>query len=141
MENTKFELGPFQKEWIKNLKENPNRQTTSCLGSKLGGDYQACCLGEGLVTYHKMMNLPEPFIESNLAHKYKEISDGNSYCYLNASWSLLGLVCEKGSLINKKLPINGKFTSLAEANDGGANWAEIAEYMENNPENIFVKSI
>lgn len=121
-------LGPFQKKWIQSLKDNSTRQTNSCLARKEGDTYKACCLGEGLIIYNNHFNIPNNF-------KNDYLYDGHSKFYLVESYKLLGLRDIRGSLKSYNR------TSLASMNDSGDSWKYIANFMEEKPNEIFIKSI
>lgn len=134
----KFELGPKQKQWIKDLKKYPERQTAYYLGSKENGKIQACCLGQGLITL-----LGE---EAFLGGSYIEDGEGETSCLEN-SFKLLGLRSAIGTFKEKvyleefTFPRGGGgFSSLLAMNDNGVPWKVIADYMEEQPENVFKES-
>lgn len=127
-----FVLGPLQREWIKSLREHPERQESEQLGSGNLNDYTACCLGELLVCAHRVLpNFPSPF-------KNGHIVDSDSKAYLSFSFERFGLFNSTGSIDNGS--IGGYFT-LAYANDHGVTWPEIADFIESNPEKVFTHSV
>jgi hypothetical protein len=130
-----MELGEIQKAWIKSLRENGHRQYKNGLGFKESDDeYFACCLGEGLCVLKKFKGENIPFIEGVL-------QDGGDKEVLARSYEELGLINSKGEL-KESIVINGiERDSLAELNDLAFSWAEIADYIEQNPENVFTKSV
>lgn len=146
MENKEpFELGPLQKLWIQFLREHPERQTKDILGRKAGDDYVACCLGELHLCYHRLNNLPLPFITID---KHEFIIDTYDYnnLQLDASFKDYGLHDANGSFKFKHMEAvmgggSKYYTSLAIANDAGATWVQIADFIEANPECVFEKSV
>lgn len=123
-----MKLGPLQRKWVETLKKYPHRQTTKVLGErKKNGHIKACCLGQALLCLleHKGEELPVgeltsggPSIRSELSEHYEE----------------LGLYDDVGQ-------IYGSDDCLAEMNDHGRTWKEIAEFIESNPEKVFTKSV
>jgi len=138
-----MELGPIQKEWIKSLREHPERQTTGHLGAKMGNgkDYKACCLGEGLCILRRLdgqdpLNFFEPGgrLLDNAEHNY----------LLSETAERLGLHDGKGSLKGEVDSVevrSHRLYSLSSANDTGMTWPEIADFIEKHPESVFAKSV
>lgn len=133
----KFELGPLQKEWVKTLREHPERQHTGSLGYKDGDIWNLCCLGQLLVLAKG---------ESVLSYL------GNVYCnssstQLEKYYGDYGLKDEEGRFYDdnghsiSSLIGGTHFFSLADANDGGLTWPEIADFIEANPEKVFTKAV
>lgn len=127
----KLEPGSIQRQWLKNLKEHPERQMKQQLAKRDRNDeYHACCLGEYLIYYNRIKSHKKIWIDN-------EIYDGESTGFLNSSWKKLGLNGMKGELLR---PCE-KYSSLSSMNDYGMTWSEISEYVEQNFENVFTKSI
>ena len=136
---TKFELGPIGKAWVKSLRENPERQMSSQLGEKNeDGTYKACCLGEYALVASEM--------NPSIAQLVEWDSHGELYCgsieFLEDAYKELGLKSYRGSL-SKPLVVSDDvvYYSLADMNDDGMSWPEIADYVEANPHNVFTKPV
>jgi hypothetical protein len=123
-----MELGPIQKAWIASLRAHPERQMTGKLGERRSnGTYQACCLGEGGliagVCHWNASGTLESMVET-----------GNSGTLGGGAYNSLGLYGPTGK--NKKKPM-----SLSSINDAGTSWSEIADMLEDNPEDWFQRSV
>lgn len=126
---TKFKLGPLQKAWVKELREHPERQIMGELGSGNIDKFKACCLGQ----LHVCAKGKNAFNERG------EIDDGD-LGYLH-SCTDYGLRSSGGSLKDFHSFSNGTYTCLSNANDGGVPWSELADFIEQNPEKVFTKSV
>lgn len=138
-----MELGILQKEWIKSLREHPERQTKDILGYREDdGSYKACCLGELLICYRKLQGVD--LFDFNGTKDY--LIDGvEDYGSLYESYEEFGLHTPNGAIYklsvgNDPLDIRSQ-NSLAQANDNGFTWLQIADFIENNPEAVFTKSV
>lgn len=118
-----FIFGPIQTEWLKSLKEHPERQLKGSLGKKYpDGTYKACCLGEaGLIAG---------------VCEWREVGDQVIlYVKESSQLSVLVDVYETIGLFNSE----GRRTSgypemsLAIMNDSGKTWPEIAAIIEADP--------
>ena len=120
----KFEFGPIQKQWLKNLKEHPERQYKEALGVKpVGSSYEACCLGELALL-------------AGVAHW----SEGILFC--GEDKETTGMYYEKlGLRSGVGSPKSGHHSSLATLNDDEMTWPEIAAHVEKYPEVYFTKSV
>lgn len=139
-----MELGTLQKAWVKSLREHPERQSHAKLGqihNRETNNYTACCLGELKLVYCQLNNLPLPFNEDGYITDSSGASSGSSQSYLVGSWEKFGLRSDGGKIMVSMEKDGRSFPSLAHANDGGITWAEIADYIEANPENVFTKSV
>lgn len=131
-----MELGKIQKAWLSDLRKYPERQYNSSLGIKdLSGNIKACCLGQALLTLCEI-EVTEPTWKVTATSIYLRLDDEGFFNYLHNSFQKLGLRDGTGSFIDKNL----KHESLAQMNDGGLSWSEIADYIETNPENVFAES-
>lgn len=138
-----MELGPIQKEWIKSLREHPERQMSGHLGAKSedGKNYKACCLGEGLCMLRRLegkdpLNFFEPGgrLLDNVEHNY----------LIPETADKLGLHDGKGQLKGEVAYIQARghrLYSLSSANDTGMTWPEIADFIEKYPDSVFTKSV
>ena len=128
-----MKLGKKQQEWVNQLKKYPERQYSSKLGHKDANDkIRACCLGQALICMKGRWAFDED----------GEIYDGSSD-YPKNSFEDIGLITYTGEFKDGKYHQIGDCyqKSLADANDDGATWLEIAEFIENNPEVVFNKSV
>lgn len=140
-----MKLGKLQKAWIENLRKYPERQTINILGEKVGNSYKACCLGELLITSCRLKSKRFPFNDKG------ELVDGTnafSDSILHKSYSSFGLKDRQGSFnpgaFFGGVKIKGyvkHFASLANMNDNGVTWLEIADFVESNPSLVFDKSV
>ena len=130
-----MELGPIQKAWLKNLREHPERQMQDQLGRLTpDGGYEACCLGEALLTLHRAQGTED----SDMFNRDDTLYDHNAMDTLESSYDELGLHDETGSFLHERLDDEA---SLAEANDAGYSWLAIADFIEENPETVFSRSV
>lgn len=129
-----YQFTPLQLLWLVTLEKHPERQGKDILGSGSPEKYTACCLGQLLVCSYEIENKPI----SKLFNNSGLIEDNKFWTgTLTHSSSLFGLKSNVGSLGTEVL-INGKIhNSLASMNDGGVTWPEIANYIRENPENVF----
>lgn len=144
-----MELGPIQKQWIADLRTYPERQYTNRLGIlQPGGIVRLCCLGQGLVTLKG--GVAEAFrIDETAIKDLTEtfcLFDFNSSGFpesgeLVGSYSLLGLRDMVGSFTEPFNFDGYNIYTLTDANDSGMSWSEIADFMEKNPEKVFVHSV
>ena len=118
-----MELGPIQKQWIRNLREHPERQASAFLGYVKGNDIKMCCLGQLLycVKGDSCLN-EEGRIKDGPVHKASLVS----------SYEELGLRDGLGSSVVGR--------NLSELNDFYKTWPEIADIVEKDPSNYFTKS-
>lgn len=128
---TEDKLGPIQREWVETLKKYPERQGKNRLGIRVNEFTnecsEMCCLGQGLMIIHKHENTTPVFFREFL-------HDEESSAHLDTAWSKLGLFDRAGFIKNNSL---NHFQTLADMNDQGYTWPQIAEFMENNPEKVF----
>ena len=131
-----MKLGKLQKMWIASLREHPERQYRWRLGKGTPEDYQACCLGELHLCAYRMKGEELPFYDG-------VVRDGDRVDQLGASYRKYGLRSQGGVLsVSVYLPgYTTMFYSLAAMNDNGVTWAEIADFVEANPELVFTKSV
>ena len=133
-----MELGKIQKQWIANLRAYPEKQIQGILGLKTSESYGACCLGELLLTKCRINNEPLPF-DYNGSLYDGDVLLSPSEVGLEYSWGSLGLYNYLGS-IKSDIKLKGH-VSLAQANDNGVSWPEIADFVEKHPETVFSKSV
>lgn len=148
-----FEMGPLQKFWLKSLREHPERQIDGILGQKDPDNkdgYFACCLGELLLCDARFNSKPLPFVGDIIVDKDPSVKDEDididnveqdEDCMLSFSYEKYGLRNMGGELA-KPVTIDDKtLNSLVEMNDSGISWTLIANYIEQNLENVFTKSV
>lgn len=121
-----MKLGPLQKQWLHNLKTYPERQMTEVLGKRNeDGSYKACCLGEaaiicGTANWDKRGNLYDLVEENkNVLKSYEAIGLRNS--------------------VGRRLDTETE-GFLAQLNDSGKTWPEIAAIIEAEPDQYFTES-
>ncbi len=133
-----MELGPLQKQWIKNLRAHPERQCRGTLAERTGTEpheYKACCLGEFIITRFGINNDKLNFTNNN---KFLWIDDSGGTIKKYAEY---GLISEGGWFESSVVINDEEYNSLIQMNDNGLTWTEIADYVEQNPENVFTKSV
>lgn len=120
MKTKKFKLGPKQRKWIRELRSKKYKQCKGELHNDKTGGY--CCLGV-----------------ANVCLKLGEI---DSIC-LETEYKSLGLNGTDGQIIDGySFPRgNRNYTQLTEMNDKGVSFLKIAEFIEQNPEKVFNKSV
>ena len=137
-EEAKSKLGPIQQAWVKSLREHPERQMYKHLGKGDKNNYQACCLGEAILVVCRLKGIEPNFIIGRLYD-----SNGDEK-FPTITYTELGLNSSTGEL-NEPLEIENKYKptyfSLAEMNDFGFTWTEIADYIEANPDNVFTIAV
>lgn len=96
------------------------------LGEKCGEEYKACCLGE-LALIAGVADWDEGGL--------LKVRSGISYSYCTLpNYKDLGLRSGSGAS-------NNGLTTLANLNDEGVTWPEIAKIIRENPENYLSKSV
>lgn len=132
------QLGPRQRAWVESLRKYPERQTDGILGRKLNGEdipYKACCLGEAMCVKARIQKKRIPFnADGFLSNK----DDINLEVLSRNDVKYFGFRTEYGDILD--LNLSGSRT-LATANDAGVTWAEIANFVELNPQAVFTKSL
>lgn len=134
-----FTMGPLQQIWIKSLRDHPERQTSGRLGIKTSDGYVACCLGEFLMCEARFNGTELPFRENYISdHKGERHSNAD----LTNAYERLGLKDQRGSM-KRSMTFSDKnyHTNLAELNDDVMSWPTIADMIEKDPTNFFIKSV
>lgn len=136
-----MELGTIQKAWVQSLREHPERQGRKQLGEVyVDGTYKACCLGELLMVNARLKGIEIPI--GTITDKCVGYTDTH---YLNASYKKFGLRTSRGHFMlpGEIYPKIGshRYSNLAIANDEGATWSEIADFIEANPDLVFNESV
>lgn len=133
-----MELGPLQKKWVTDLREHAERQTDGCLGyiGNNDGEMHLCCLGQALITMKESegINPIDVFVDEWEDWERFNLFDGCSDAELSKSYEKLGLHDDVGSFA-----LDGvhELESLADMNDQGVPWTEIADFIEENPKAVF----
>ncbi len=130
-----MELGPVQKMWVKSLKAHPERQLCGQLGVKERFGYKACCLGELLICFNKHNQWETSWDDSFLSEP------GGSIFGLRDLYKDIGLRSPTGLLDHPVIFKSAYRNTLANMNDEGDTWPEIAEFVLKNPELVFTKSV
>jgi hypothetical protein len=123
MSETKFELGPLQKQWIAALRSGEYQQGIKCLKKDKYVEetlnevcYTYCCLG--------------------VANEVLELKEFSSE-YLFNTYKKLGLYDHCGSIA----PFISIYGSLTEMNDSCEyTFSQIADFIEKNAQHIFTES-
>lgn len=149
-------MGPIQKAWVDSLDEHPELQMKESLGEGTPEDYTACCLGQFRVIACKILGEEPPFENYKIVDKKPEGYNNAPDDLLHGSWEELGLRSKDGKIEDGNIKIEyvddefedeefskctASYSTLAEANDGHATWADIAKFIRANPEKIFTKSV
>lgn len=134
----------FAERWVADLLDPNNKQCRSVLHDGVG----YCCLGRALVVggfklVPKRVEVGDDEIETRddeLVIDGTQCSDGlygESESLDDKAMNTLGFDDSQGSPKEGLVVINGTtFENLAEANDGGATFAEIADWVEKNWERL-----
>jgi hypothetical protein len=129
---------PLQLAWIEAIKSGRFLQGRERLTSLIEGKQYHCCLGVACIIHNEQAEaLKLRLIE--LTQRFDAINYNNERNYApNALIDALGLRGNAGQL-KKFASINGlTYDTLAEMNDNGMSFVEIAAYIEANPENVFL---
>lgn len=113
-----MKLGPKQKKWIKALKSGKYKQCKRQLCNGVG----YCCLG--------------------VANEVLDLNEVSLTC-LPGSFKSIGLRSGFGHFSEQYQFPRGSHTysDLADLNDNGIPFRKIAEFIENNPELVFTRSV
>lgn len=138
-----MELGIKQLEWLDFLENNEDKKLRFKLGTvtEEGQIEKAGCLGSLLMTVK-----PNSYSPHSL-NIIDQKDDESSYIIPRYSYKELGLHSPMGDFKELKMIVhqpNGlvrEYSSLGEANDQGAPWSEIAEFIRLNPQVVFAESI
>lgn len=128
------QLGPLQKKWVEELRNNPDQQMSKALG--IPAKKKFCCLGKALMIICEEYNLPIDVNEGGCL-----LSEGERGVL--STYDKIGLRNNVGAFsYEKTICITGRyFNSLADANDSGISWLDLADFIERNPEIVFTKSV
>jgi hypothetical protein len=117
--------------WLQTLEQHPERQTDGILGD---GQGKFCCLGQlcDLVYDENEKSVEE---DADLG-SVKKFGAHLSYIELPKEVvAFMGFSNWAGKIIN---PDSTKYMSLAEMNDNAVPWPEIAKFIRENPDKVFV---
>lgn len=156
-ENThKQSLGPLQKQWVADLRANPERQCKGILGRKdHTGDYEACCLGQLVITSYRQRFAAPPFGFDNILYENwdqirevgeNEVTADDFAQQLDDSFENYGLHNSVGRIRTELLSPEwqerlGDYHCLAQLNDNTLTWDQIADLIEDHPEAIFTRPV
>lgn len=113
--------------WLTTLEQHPERQTTDVL-AKVGEtekDYKFCCLGQ---LCHLLYEEDEIVRDDQNCNYGK---DKTTYILPQEIVDFMGFNGQVGEIAEKE-------ESLADMNDNGVTWPEIAKFIRENPEKVFV---
>lgn len=141
-----YQLTDKDKEWIEFLRNNPDKKVENSLGLvKDGTICQACCLGAR--QYLDNPDMPDGLILSKYEiipaysshHPSGRIFNCDSASVLTGDYKRYNLRSEEGEFLHK-VEINGnEYESLVDMNDSGLiTWPEIADFIEQNPDIVFM---
>ncbi len=133
----KFELGPLQKLWLKQLRKYPERQMKNALGQGTPKNYKACCLGELHLCAFRLQKKALPFNKGGVI----TVVESGSISTLTGVHENYGLRDSTGNADRDFKTSLGPYRSLAVVNDTGISWTEIADIIEKDPINFFNKSV
>jgi hypothetical protein len=130
MSKKKQKLGPLQQEWIRCLRSRAWKQTTKKLCRESNGKVAYCCLGVACeVSAANGVSLAQRFNERLWAF------DGETATLPDAVVDTLRFHSDSGDLYGGE-KLDGR-TSLVDANDHGATFKQIADFVEAHPEAVF----
>ena len=132
---TDYKFTPEQEAWLRDLETTEEPQTKGYLHRIIpaqGYDAGYCCLGRACV----VLEVEESFLG--------EIGffNGRDNVLTNATVTKLGLRDECGSFdesVDGSENFEDGYDSLVEMNDDGKTFKEIASYIRDNPENVFLQ--
>ena len=124
-----MELGPIQKRWIEELRSGRFKQGKKKLCRDPGnGDLRYCCLG---VLCYAISGSPSE----------SEDGDGGvDYLWCGKADVLPESIMVEAGLHGDQGDTNDRHRSLAEKNDSGWTFQEIADELEEHPERYFERS-
>lgn len=138
MKETIFELGPIQKQWIEDLRKYPERQAPYGLASRIAGEIKACCLGQLILTDCELTGKEAEWEGSTLHCFGKPGATAFVHNYTDYGLNSLNGAIKGGYYLEYE---REKYHALAYANDRGVPWSVIADFIEQNPEAVFTKSV
>lgn len=127
-----FTLGPLQEQWLQELESGRHNQGKGYLYQKNGETTKYCCLGVAAMFVLKL----EPFGTACMSIFSFDGSEENLLAYEH-----IGLHDSAGKLLERFTLRDIEVASLAEMNDKGMTFQDIAAYIRANPENVFVRSV
>jgi hypothetical protein len=131
----KYKFNFFQKEWLKALKSGKYQKGKCKLAKIQNNVTKYCCLGVACEVFNDK-------IASNLkVKKLKKLEDNR---FSNRIFTYDGDCDYLPNRVYKKLKLNdceGDFgeSTLVSLNDSDETHKEIAQFIENNPEKVFIK--
>jgi hypothetical protein len=129
---TDFLLGPLQEKWLKELESEKYKQGRGYLCQKAEDDSNVyCCLG---IAAEFVLNI------SPIRLIHEATCEFGGFRQFLRDFDRMGLDSDVGSLITPFYLKEQRIKSLADMNDKGWTFKEIAAYIRSNPENVFTKS-
>lgn len=138
---SKFEIGPLQYAWLTELRAHPELQTTDILGFKRNEEEGYCCLGLALICIHK--NEGTELVYSAAGNLLDCNSDNDFSNTTLSQFEKIGLRSNIGTINMSAIPYKERpsCSNLAELNDDGWSWPQIADFIEKYPEAVFTRSV
>jgi hypothetical protein len=137
----KYNFTPFQRLWIDALKSGRFRQGKNRLHTvnRLNKTAVYCCLGLACKLANKTgkLKLPKTIEEPHNALPFIKYDD-NGFILPSKIVNLLKLRNPGGNFKKIANVNNLNFSGLVDMNDWGLPFNQIGEYIEANPENVFV---
>lgn len=141
----KFKIGPLQEFWLQQLEKHPNKQMRGFLGWGNARNYKACCLGEGAICTYRFKKKKFNHLFDVDEYRYLNLGGSSTYYTLPSEFvNQLGLYDMQGEIRwtkhNEHNEKASRYTSLADMNDRGVTWPEIAKFIRENPSLVFKES-
>lgn len=127
----KQKLGKLQEKWVKALESGKYKQDTENGYLKYNGKY--CCLGVACELEGSLKSKPEEF------GQYYIKNTKNSFGLSKRLVKKYGFYGQLGETSDRDL--SEGYICLADMNDSGRTFKQIAKFIRNNPEKIFKKSV
>lgn len=137
----KYPFTKLQISWLNALKSGKYKKLKGFLGAinEKGAVYAACCLGVACQTICKLA--PDILRVERKRHystdKFVASYDDNCECLPSNVQRILKLRGDLGELENTAFYKGKNYESLSEMNDCNITHKQIAEYIEQNPWNVF----
>ena len=127
-------LNEDQETWLKYLETTNELQGASRLHTIKNNIDYFCCLGIACIA----LKLPKQIIDNEVHYLSRAMVGANNMYAPKTAIVLLKL---RGAAGDLKVPVkidNIEHSSLAEMNDAGISFKQIANYIRQNPENVFL---
>lgn len=129
-----FTFTDIQLEWLDYLESNPKQQIAGNLGKVVEGKERFCCLGAAekvCGTFYKPEGLKSLLVFGKESALGVLTSETKKRLNLRSSRGDFQTCCFVGSEY---------YECLTQMNDRGMTWAEIAQYIRENPTNVFISN-